>query len=205
MKTLAQIVVLLTSIAFARAQGAFEGLTDYSTGPSSGSFAVTAGWSFTPQISIEVTHLGCLDYVVTPQGPVDVGLWTSAGQLIASAIVDATNKLTDVSRYVALGTAVFLNAGTSYRLGVWSSSGLFLDPVGPGVGGSATVSSDIALGNAVVASGNGFVFPDQQAGPAGTMLLGPNFRFDRVPEPATGSLLFLGASLFLARRRLFKR
>lgn len=150
MKTCAQLFLLFATLAVARAQGTYEGLTSFSSSASSGFVSGTAGWSFTPQISITVTHLGCLDYIVTPQGPVDIGLWTSAGQLLASAVVDATNTLVDVSRYVLLASSVILNSGSAYRLGIWSANGLFLDPVGPGFGGSATVSPDIALGASAV-------------------------------------------------------
>jgi hypothetical protein len=197
MKRVAYSLLLLCSLSSAPAQGTYEALTNFSTGASSGVVAGTAGWSFTPQISIEVTHLGCLDYVVTPQGPVDIGLWTDAGTLLSSAVIYATNTLDNLSRYIAI-SPVFLNGGSTYRLGAYSPSGLFLDLIGPG-NGSSTLSTDINLGASAVGTG-GFAFPGT-LGSNGSMLLAPNFRYDRVPEPGSTALFGLAAALFALRKR----
>jgi hypothetical protein len=199
MKNFARLVLLLALVSAAQAQGTYEALHDYTIG-TSGSVPNTAGWSFTPQESIHVTDLGCLDYVVTPQGPVDIGLWASTGQLLAQTTIYATNTLINVSRYVSI-SPLFLNGGTSYRIGIWSASGLFLDAAGPGIGGSATLSSDLTLdGLALATNGGGLVFPDQQ-GSAGTMIIGANFLYDRIPEPSVSALLALGG-LLLGLRKL---
>lgn len=199
MKQLAHISLLLLSVAVAQAQGTYEAVMDFSNSPSSGIITGTAGWSFTPQITIQLTHLGCLDYVVTPQGPVDIGIWTDAGVLLSQAVVYATNSPVNQTRYVGV-TPILLAAGSTYRIGAYSPSGsLFLDPVGPGYGGAVTLSSDIVLGGLAVGA-PGFVFPNQ-SGAAGTMILAPNFRYDRIPEPGTVGLLAVAGLLLAARKR----
>jgi hypothetical protein len=200
MKYLAHVTVLLCGIAAAQAQGTYEALLNYSNA-TPGTLSSTAGWSFTPQINIQVTHLGCLDYVFTSQGPIDIGLWTDSGTLLAQSQVFSTNTLVNSTHYVALVNPIVLLGGSTYRVGAFSPGGMLIDAVGPGFGGGATLSSDIGLGGLAVSSSTGsFTFPDSK-GASGTMLEAPNFRYDRIPEPATSTLLALSAVLVAFRRQ----
>lgn len=194
------ICALLLVATMAQAQSTFEGMVSFSGGSISTS-TKTVGWSFTPQISIQVTDLGCFDQVFTSAGPVDIGLWTATGQLLQSAVVFQTNTLVNLTRYVGLASPVFLNAGSSYRIGAFSANGLFFETVGSSFGGSATLSSDLSLGSLQVSTATGtFTFPDI-SGAAGTAMAAPNLLYTRIPEPAASALLGLAALVFAFRRR----
>ena len=200
MKRLILVAVLFVSFAAAQAQGTYEALLNYSNA-TPGSISGTAGWTFTPNINIQVTHLGCLDYVFTSQGPIDIGLWTDAGTLLAQTPVYSTNTVLNQTHYVALVNPIVLLGGSTYRIGAFSPGGMLIDAVGPGLSGGATLSSDINLGGLAVSSSSGsFTFPDTK-GASGTMLEAPNFRYDRIPEPSASTLLAVAAALVAFRRR----
>jgi len=194
-KTVLCIACLTWYVFAASAQGTtkFEAVTDFTAGSLTG-YADTAGWTFQPNISIMVTDLGCLAMVVNDYTTVRIGIWSEDQTLLAWRDVGATNLAVGQSYYSSI-EPIFLNGGEMYRIGAYSLSGFIsLSLVGPPpyLDGSVTLSSVIQLGG--YASGtNGFSFPGAFTGTDGSMYLGPNFRYQDVPEPSTIALVLLGA------------
>src|SRR5947207_13940707 len=123
MKKRACSLLLLNCLSWsARAQGTVEAITAFVPGSVSGTVVGTAGWNFQPTQGIQVTDLGCLNFLILDQGPVLVGLWNSAGTLLASTTVSATNVLVGETRYASV-PSFFLSAGQTYTMGAYSDSG----------------------------------------------------------------------------------
>jgi uncharacterized repeat protein (TIGR01451 family) len=72
----------------------------------------TAGYSFTPTNNLTVTH-------VRSYSGTKVSIWTEAGTLLASQNLSGTSG---VWTETALGTPLQLNAGSTYRVGVYAGS-----------------------------------------------------------------------------------
>jgi len=191
--------LFLSLVRFVSAQGTLDAISSYTPGSISGPTAGTAGWTFTPLAGIQVTDLGCLDFMITDQGPITIGFWNSSGTLLVSAVLSNTNELSGETRYAAV-TPFYLTAGQTYTLGAYSSSGsITVTYVGqPPLDGAISLAPQFQLGEYATVNG-GFTMPNN-LGPAGSMCLGPTFRFRDVPEPSALALVAVGV-LVLARRR----
>ncbi len=191
MRNILKIFVLLAAIGSAHAQGTTEALSGYTLSSASAFLSGTGGWEFQPATDMQVTSLGCLAYLVGPQDNIQVGLWANGGQLLASASVSAASPLLNFTLYAAINQ-VFLNAGGTYLIGIYSASGLTLNNVTQGSDGSATLTPDLQLLGAAYSTTATFGYPST-VGPNNTLLLGPNFQYRPVvPEPSVLALLGLG-------------
>jgi hypothetical protein len=194
MKKLAwSFLFILSATCLGRAQGSIEALPAFTQGSINASVFGTGGWTFHPLEGLQVTELGCLDFLISDQGEMTIGFWDNFGTLLASRTIGSTNELVNQTRYGVV-TPFLLSAGQTYRLGAYSSSGgVFLNLIGqpPDLDGSATLDARLQLGASASGAG-GFVFPGT-LGPAGSMYPGPTFRFRNIPEPSVFSLLGLGA------------
>jgi hypothetical protein len=202
MKILLQIAAL-GLVLTANAQGTSEAVLNYSSS-TVGNFNGTAGWSFEPVNSLSVTGLGVFTYVIMNQGDVQVGLWKANGTLIASNTITATSGTYNQSSYESIAP-VLLMPGQVYHLGVYvpATGSVLLNVVAPDLG-TVNISPDVHLRSSAVSTGPGFVFPPEMAPPDGAILLGPNFRYNFVPEPSSFALLCLGAfavTLFRNKKR----
>jgi hypothetical protein len=164
------------------AQGISEAILG-SEASSTIAYAATLGWTFESTNAFAVTQLGCFtnvfeDYPLVTS--VQVGLWNDSGVLLASNSITPSSSLVDQTRYESI-TPVALAPGQVYHLGIsypGGSLGLFV--AGPTVGGSVTTAPEIQV-DAVASANNGFTSPVALAGTAGSIIVGPNFRFQTVP------------------------
>lgn len=199
MRNILKIFVFVGAICTAQAQGTSEAVSAYVPAATSGFVSGTGGWAFKPTTDIAVTSLGCFQYLVPGLSDLQVGLWANGGQLLASASIATTNPLVNFTLYAAINQ-VFLNAGNTYQVGIYSSSGLGLYLITQNVDGSATLAPDIQLLGAATGS-PGLTYPGTVAA-NNTMLLGPNFQYRPVvPEPSALALLSLGGLAMAAWRK----
>ena len=177
------------------------------TGDSLGNPPFTLGWAFSVNSAVKVDSLGFFDDSL--DGLADshqIGLWDSAGDLLASATVDAgtTDTLIDNFRYVSIAP-VGLATG-DYFIGALVLDGS--DPVVfPGDGGVTTTDAAVTYEGATFAGGGTLadptiVIPMNQPG-----YFGPNFTLiSTVPEPASWAVMLggfgaIGASMRRRRQR----
>jgi len=164
------------------AQGPAEAILGYE---SSGTIqvAATLGWTFESTNAFAVTQLGCFTNVFAAYPfvtSIQVGLWNDSGLLLASNSITPSSSLFDQTRYESI-TPVWLPFGHVYHLGVsCPGSSLGLDVVGPTLGGSVSVSPGIQV-DAIACADGGFAFPVAEPGTPGSIIAGPNFRFQSVP------------------------
>ena len=146
-------------------------------------YAPTLGWTFQTTSAFAVTQLGCLakvfeDYLDVTS--VQVGLWNDSGLLVASNSITPGSRLFNQTRYESI-TPVALASGQVYHLGVYYPGfNLGLDVAGPTIGGSVSAAPEIQVDGVAFAT-NGFASPVAQSGTAGSIVAGPNFRFQSVP------------------------
>ena len=162
----------------------------------------TVGWTFQPLTDLSVTALGAFEYNL-PSGPVDVGLWDSAGDLLASSTITGGSTLVDQSRYETIAP-VTLTLGQTYYLGEFSPGGVLQSvAVNPSIPpyGYATMSPEIQLGNVAYENNSNFGFPSTLDGSTGSAIIAPNFEFQPVPEPGAFCLIGAGALVLPAIRR----
>lgn len=189
--------LLVTGTALA--QGASEAIVDFEASGTL-AYAPTLGWTFESTNAFAVTQLGCFakvfeDYPLVTS--VQVGLWNNSGLLLASNSITPSSSLVDQTRYESI-TPVALAARQVYHLGVYYPGGsLGLDVAGPTVGGSVTAAPGIQVDGVAFAT-NGFASPLALSGTAGSIIVGPNFRFQTVPtlfiQPWTGNQVRLSWS-----------
>jgi hypothetical protein len=172
--------------------------TDTGMSPGDPDDGVTDGWQFNVLTAFNVTHLGFYD--VGGDGFVEsheVGIWTEAGLLLASAVVNPSATLeADLFRYVSI-VPVALGVGT-YRVGGFRT---IADDSRSPVGLFST-APQIAFLDSAFTEGGGFVFPSVTGG-ATPGIFGPSFKLEvAVPEPASVTLCLLAlGGLVMSRRR----
>ena len=181
MKYLLSLAVLAATFT-GLAQGPSEAILGFGTSGVIG-YGGTLGWTFQSTNAFAVTQLGCFAKVFEDNPgvtSVQVGLWNHSGLLLASNSITPSSSLFDQTRYESI-TPVALASGQVYHLGVsYPGGSLGLDVAGPTVGGSVTVAPAIQV-DAVAFADSGFVSPVAMSGTAGSIVVGPNFRFQSVP------------------------
>ena len=181
MKYLLSLAVLAATFT-GLAQGPSEAILGFGTSGVTG-YGGTLGWTFQSTNAFAVTQLGCFAKVFEDNPgvtSVQVGLWNHSGLLLASNSITPSSSLFDQTRYESI-TPVALASGQVYHLGVsYPGGSLGLDVAGPTVGGSVTVAPAIQV-DAVAFADSGFVSPVAMSGTAGSIVVGPNFRFQSVP------------------------
>jgi hypothetical protein len=204
MKALLQVLLLLAATIAAHAQGTFEAIVNYSSGSAAGPTTLTEGWAFSPSDNIIVTKLGCLSSIIAETPSVSVGLWNWKGDLLASNTITSGSFLSNTTYYASV-SPVGLAAGSTYYVGAFAVGGFTVSIIGPDLGGFATFSSGIntnSIAYAESTSSTRLAWPTSPADSAGYLALGPNFYYDKTPEPSALSLLAFSGLVFLARRRL---
>lgn len=159
----------------------------------------TLGYSFLVNSSITVVSLGVYDDQQDGLNVShDVGMWDSAGNLLASTTVGSgtAGTLAGGFRFIPI-TPLSLTAGNTYYVGSVNgidNDGWLQDPL-------IIAAPEITyLSRRFESSGGGLVFPDL-AGSGQVGYFGGNFEFgSAVPEPTT--LALFGAGLLAGARRL---
>ncbi len=158
---------------------------------------VTVGFKFTAESASNLTALGYhdegLDGLFNAH---DVGLYDLSGTLLSSATVPGgtTGDLIGEYRYVTLGSAYTLTAGTEYVLAAHTTAG---DGYRFGTVPPITLTVDplISIGDDAsrYVYGPGLAFPTAFAGY--DIYATPNMLLSPVPEPETYALLLAGLGL----------
>lgn len=198
--TLAACAALLT--APVAAQAAALGVDFTSAGfVSTSNNSWTLGYRFTANSSTSVVALGTWNQRV--QGRIQVGLWDSAQNLLASTFVDSTSDVHGNADWLFEDIpAVALTAGNDYYVGsfgvtgyAWAVNGFTVDP-------RISYVADAWARDA-------FAFPNETSsftgGSQGNGFFGGNVMLEdrqSVPEPGVIALMGLGlAGAAVARRR----
>lgn len=182
----------------------------YAFGVSGGSFESTAsatiGFRITAEQSMVVTALGIVDSGAPGLASAhEVGLWTDAGTLLASATVAAGTdaRLADGFRFADIAP-IALNAGQTYRIGAVFFLGNGDNEIEAVMLASPPSVTLLDPGLSVSASGSLLGFPVQFSAPNAAAA---NFQFEvgipGVPELRSDLLLVLGLAGLAAwvRRR----
>ena len=181
MKYLLSLAVLAATFT-GLAQAPSEAILGFGTSGVIG-YGGTLGWTFESTNAFAVTRLGCFTNVFANYPDVtsvQVGLWNNSGLLLASNSITPSSSLFDQSRYESI-TPVALASGQVYHIGVSYPGGkLGLDVAGATVGGSVTADPVIQVDAVALANGS-FSSPVALAGTFGSIVVGPNFRFQSVP------------------------
>ena len=163
----------------------------------------TFGWSFRVINSITINQLGVWDAGANGLGlpSSQVGLWTAAGALLASATVtDASEQVASASadgEWLFEGIASLTLVPGSYVIG---SVFIAATPLAQ-TNAPFTTIADIALTGGVQGPNNvGLAFPGASFS---FPIFGPTMRLaeNNVPEPAGVALVGLGLALMALRRR----
>jgi len=175
------------------------------------------GWRFSVTEDVNVSAVGWFDWDGNGLNlSHEVGLWNTAGEtLLTSVVIPAgtTATLDSGFRYMALGTPVTLVTGQTYIIAgydvgvsgdphVWDVSLSGFNAHVNGFASDPRISPEAAIGSVA----GSFGFPTGTTGDARTVLMGPNFVVDVVPEPSVTTLL-IGSGVLaftFARRRLRK-
>ena len=214
MKTFLCLTSILAAALTARAQGSLEAMQGYVSAsgdlnavysPIMTGSPMTLGWMFQPQTDIDVTALGAFNDVLHGSGNLEIGLWNSSGDLLASSLVALTGTSSN-SVYQSIAP-VMLASGQNYYLGAYSpSQSAYFYVVGPDsdTHGYAIMSPEIQLGGLAYNTNNAFAFPSSALGQPGDAVVMPNFQFEAVPEPSIFSLLGGGMIAFLTMWKKIK-
>jgi len=174
----------------------------------------TFGWQFSTNSQITVMRLGVLDidnsqFVFNNlqddlRSSHQVGIFTSAGNLLVSGVVHPGAPLDGIFRYTDVAPTV-LSAGETYVIGAFyvpfeNGGDLLLENVR-----NLQASPDIIFGGGSIRTSDFFGFPNEVVG--GNRYFGPNFQGEvaavTVSEPTTFGLAaigFLGLFWFRSRR-----
>lgn len=174
-----------------------------------GTFA-NFGYSFTTSETLSVEQLGLFDPGANGLGdPHEVGLWDSAGNLLAQAVITSSSAATASAfaghawRFESI-TPVQIAPGT-YKLGAFyrTTADTFVGS-SEAVQAGLQLHSAISYGQAYVTTGGTEFFTE----PVSTLnaqftpgFFGPNMNFTVVPEPSTFALVSLAGLVGLRRRR----
>lgn len=202
-KTTSMVLVAVAASSSALAQ---TPAMDWATnGTNSTSITSTRGYSFdvTESLGIMVTHLSFFDNLADGLAEShDVGLWDSAGTLLASTTIaagtvdplDATGKF----RTTAI-TPTFLAAGDDYVVGAVFVAGSgdlqAINMTGLAMGAGLAYGQTRFNNNGVAS----LSFPTSTIAQVG--LPGGSFQYGPVPEPATFIAVGLGLAALALRRR----
>ncbi len=168
--------------------------------------SATVGWSFQIQGSdLNVDALGIFANAGSALADShQIGLWTSAGVLVAEATIpsDTASTLVGDYRFVSI-TPVTLTAGDDYVIGAFYPAKASVDtPQEYVIANSGQTYSGVTFLNSLqspLGPSGSFEFPTVNSG-VNQGTFGPNFEFSEadatVPEPATAVLL--GSALLLA-------
>ena len=144
---------------------------------------------------------------------VDVGLFSSSGDLLGWVpIASGTDSPLgdDNFRYEPLDSSIFLENDTSYVLGGFRMSGVNYAGRNTTAGTHFQVFDGFLVNEERAGSLNGgeteLIYPSFNGFPntlsPGEAILGPNLRFDTIPEPSTYALMAGGLlAIFAVRRR----
>ncbi len=178
-----------------------------STTVSSSGLNTTLGYAFNANNNLVVSALG-MWAAPSYSGTGQIGLWDNAGQLLGQASVNSSGgTLFDSYRYADLTTPIFLTAGQTYYLGVYTPS-LYqvplVHPSTPWLSSIFTIDPSITIFSGAYNNG-GFSAPLNLI-PTNYYMAG-NAQFSVVtPEPGTylmlGSLLGIAAIAAMKKRRV---
>lgn len=176
---------------------------------STGNFVV--GYEFQTTNTISITHLGITDWANNGLiGSPQVGVWKTDGTLLASITIPAgagsdlveTQSNPNVTYYLEqLSTALVLAPG-NYVIANQHTDNAAGSQVF-GWGGPVTFASGLTWVRGVAESNGGtsLVFPNDISFTASKAYIGPQFKFDVVPEPSSLACTALAGALLLRRRR----
>ena len=169
-----------------------------------GDAGYTEGYTFSLTTAMSVSALGFYD--TNQDGLVQahqVGLWNSAGTLLASVTVPSGTAapLTGTSRYVSLAAPLALAVGTTYTMGAYMGNGsdsvIYF--------GAANPAKGVSFGAAMVDNGTSTFSRPRIATGEDQGYFGPNLIVTPVvqstPEPSALAALGLGAVGLLKRRK----
>ncbi len=167
------------------------------------------GWQFHLNDSLTISALGAWDEGGLPlQIAHDIGLWTLSDTLLATATVANNNSVAVASaspdgRWLFTPISPIELGPGDYVLGaVWGDPMIGADPFRFGTTTSTSFgASFIESREATLLPGPILVFPGD-LGPPNGGIFGPNMALT-IPEPSASVLLFSGATLCLALRRLW--
>jgi hypothetical protein len=198
MKTLSSLLFALGFALSSHAQGYVEAISSYDSS-NVGSQDGTIGYSFRANASMTVSDIGVFANILQATSPMRVGLWDSAGNLLADKNITSSSPQTGTSRYEPLTTPVSLVGDQVYHIGAWFPTTFSYSIVGKDFGGSITTSPGIAL-IGYVANPTGFAFPTPVTGGEGIFALTGNLLIPSVPEPATAALILVSLLTYAGLR-----
>ena len=155
------------------------------------------GFEFQANSNTAVSQLGSLAQGVGGS-PVQIGLWDSSGNLLASASVNGSSPVQNLFSWAQI-TPVPISAGSAYRVASVGYTSYGWDPVGASSAPQITYIKDVFNVDWSTLS-----FPDQSAGRTelgASGWYGANVQL--VPEPESYAMMLAGLGLlgFMARRR----
>lgn len=165
------------------------------------------GWQFTVGASdIKVTHLGAFDdFGEGFRAAHQIGIWAVSNQALLGSTVLASGTVHPLEsgfRWKELDTPIILSANTTYRIGEWVMRPRDTELRFRAI--NVTMDPLITYGGEVTNGSDMFSYPDRLYA-SSRHELGPNFKFEAVPEPAVLQLPFLiglgGAGWWRRRRR----
>jgi hypothetical protein len=185
------MAVILTGYATAQAAPGVWGITG-GTDVNDGTNYVL-GWSFTPQVSMDVAALGVYaapDFTTGQRvftQDHQVGLYDASQTLLASTSVTNSDGLYGMFRFHNLDTVQHLAGGSTYFLAAAMGADQYTYDVS-----GFSVNNQVDFGQFAYAGSDSLVFPGT-VDPGVLGYFGPNFETSPVPEPST--LLLVGSSL----------